>query len=68
MAASSLPPCDFAAVYHWPKIYRYRVADPGWRGTWNRYSGQRGSVVIGLAVAAGRYAYCIKWATAKVIR
>jgi hypothetical protein len=30
---------------------------------WNRYPG----ATIGAAVVMGRYAYCIKWAWAKVI-
>lgn len=50
-----------SVAYHWPRFYRYRVADHGCRVTWNRYAG---SVPIGLAVVVGRYAYCLKWAQA----
>jgi hypothetical protein len=61
------PPCGFRAAYHWPKFYRYLVAFPGLRAAWNRYDGQFGSATIGTAVVVGRYAYCVKWADAKVV-
>jgi hypothetical protein len=47
-------------VLHIPRMYRYRVADPGLRALWNRYPG----CVIGAAVVVGHYAYCVKWAAA----
>lgn len=47
-------------IWHWPRIYRYRVDSPGQRFMWNRY----GTQTIGLALVAGRYAYCAKWAWA----
>lgn len=50
-------------AWHWPLLYRYRVADPGLRVTLNRY----GSLTIGIAVVAGRHAYCVKWAKAKLL-
>lgn len=50
---------DRPVAYHWPRIYRYRVADPGFRCAWNQYPGVR----IGAAVVVGRYAYCVKWAS-----
>jgi hypothetical protein len=39
------------------------VADPGLRVTSNRY----GAALIGYALVAGRYAYCIKWADARAV-
>jgi hypothetical protein len=50
------------AEFHWPKFYRYRVADPGFRPVLNRYPG----VVIGVGLVVGRYVYCVKWAWARV--
>lgn len=47
---------------HRPKLYRYRVANPGFRAMWNRYENQFSRATIGLAVVIGRYAYCVKWA------
>jgi hypothetical protein len=45
---------------HWPKLYRYRVADPArFRPKWNRYPDH---APIGFAVTLGRWAYCVKWA------
>ena len=58
------PPCDFRAERHRPRVYRYVVADPGFRLRQNRY----GSALIGLALVGGRYAYCVKWADARVVR
>ncbi len=57
------------AGYHWPKLYRYRIADdlagtP--RATWNRYENQFSRATIGLAIIVGRYAYCVKWADSRV--
>jgi hypothetical protein len=43
---------------HFPKFYRYKVADPGFRAMWNRYPG----AIIGAALVVGGYAYCVKWA------
>lgn len=59
------PPCAFYPAWHRPRVYRYRVADPGLRMMRNRYTGRDGSATIGLAVTVGRYAYCIKWADAR---
>lgn len=56
------PPGTSRAVFHRPRAYRYRAADPGLRIVLNRYPG----AVIGVAMVAGRYAYCVKWADAKV--
>jgi len=39
------------------------VADPGFRLRQNRY----GPALIGLALMVGRYAYCVKWADARVV-
>jgi hypothetical protein len=55
--------------YHRPKFYRYRIADelPGTpRATWNRYENQFSRATIGLAIVVGRYAYCVKWASAEI--
>jgi len=57
------------AEYHWPKIYRYRIADdlPGTpRAMWNRYSNDFSRATIGFAVVVGRHAYCVKWAHARI--
>ncbi|MFC8009119.1 hypothetical protein [Streptomyces cinereoruber] len=54
------------AEYHWPKVYRYEVADRGPRFALNQYANQFTNVTIGLAVVIGRYAYCVKWAHARV--
>lgn len=59
------PPCAFRAVFHRPRIYRYRVADRGLRLARNRYAGQHGAATIGLAAVVGAYAYCVKWADAR---
>lgn len=61
------PPCAFKASYHRPHFYRYLVADPGLRFMRNRYTGQDATATIGLALAIGRWAYCVKWANAKTI-
>lgn len=62
-------PTHYAAP-HWPRFYRYHVADRGLRMMKNRYpSGPertKGSAWIGLAVVVGRYAYCVKWAGARM--
>jgi hypothetical protein len=50
-------------VFHRPRIYRYVVADPGLRLGVNRY----GTALIGLALVAGRFAYCVKWADARAV-
>jgi hypothetical protein len=60
------PACGFTAAPHRPIFYRYRVATPGLRLARNYYRGQGHSAFIGVALVAGRYAYCIKWADAKV--
>lgn len=52
----------FRPVLHRPRAYRYLVAEPGLHLTLNRYPG----AVIGVAFVAGRYAYCLKWADARV--
>jgi hypothetical protein len=57
------PPCSFRAASHRPQIYRYVVAERGLRLTPNRY----GAALIGLALTVGRYAYCVKWADARVV-
>ena len=57
------PPCIFHAVIHSPRFYRYVVADHRLRIMGNRY----GDALIGFALVAGRYAYCVKWADAKVV-
>jgi hypothetical protein len=49
------------AEFHRPQFYRYHVANPGFRFVLNRYPG----VIIGAALVAGRYAYCVKWAWAQ---
>lgn len=63
------------AEFHRPRMYRYRVADPGLRLARNRYpsSGEgaqqvRGSAWIGLALVVGHHAYCVKWAHARLRR
>jgi hypothetical protein len=61
------PPCGFRAAFHWPRAYRYRVADPGFRLMRNRYASPAGSATIGLALIVASYAYCVKWADAEVI-
>jgi hypothetical protein len=60
------PPCRFKAAYHRPRFYRYRVAKPGLRLMRNRYTGMSRGASIGLALTAGKYAYCAKWADAIV--
>lgn len=57
------PPCDSRAEWHRPRMYRYEVAYRGFRLMRNRY----GSAWIGLALVAGRYAYCVKWANARAV-
>lgn len=47
-------------VLHFPRLYRYRVSQPGLRASWNRYPG----CVIGAAVVVGKHAYCVKWGAA----
>jgi len=46
--------------WHMPRAYRYEVSRPGLRAALNRYP----SGIIGVAVVAGRFAYCLKWAAA----
>jgi hypothetical protein len=54
-------------VRHWPKFYRYRVAEPGlFRWTWNDYHSKTSRARIGFAVVIGHHAYCVKWADSKV--
>ena len=53
---------NFYAVLHHPRVYRYVVAEPGLRLVRNRY----GTILIGLVLVVGRYAYCIKWADARL--
>ncbi|MEU4170995.1 hypothetical protein AB0F46_29460 [Streptomyces sp. NPDC026665] len=53
-------------AYHRPKVYRYRVADPGLRVVPNRYANQFSKATIGIAVVVGRHAYCVKWANAEI--
>ena len=60
------PPCAFRAAWHPPAFYRYRIADPGLRIRRNRYSGRDGAATIGVAAVVGAYAYCVKWADARV--
>lgn len=58
------------AEYHRPRVYRYRVADPGLRLRRNRYTAMggddSGAAWIGLCLVVGRYAYCMKWANARM--
>jgi hypothetical protein len=57
-----------AKKMHWPKAYRYKVPPrEGARFMWNRYEAEIGRATIGCAVVVGRYAYCLKWADAKLI-
>lgn len=58
---------------HKPKFYRYEVADPGFRFGFNKYGpfGDRDVEVfrtafIGWYAVLGRYAYCVKWGSAKI--
>jgi hypothetical protein len=67
VAAVNDPPCSFRAAFHRPKFYRYRIADPGLRLRRNRYAGQFGAATIGLALAVGKHAYCVKWADARTV-
>lgn len=64
MTALTEPPLRCRPALHRPRAYRYRVADSGLRFMLNRYPG----AVIGAALTVGRYAYCLKWANAKVVR
>jgi hypothetical protein len=48
---------QFEMVWERPSAYRYLVAHPGLKLALNRYPG----AVIGIALIAGRYAYCLKW-------
>ena len=54
------------AKLHRPRFYRYKVADPGIRVTRNLYRNDSSCAFIGVAVVAGRFAYCVKWADAKL--
>lgn len=53
--------------FHRPTFYRYKVADSGFRAVRNRYT-EGGSITIGWAVVVGHYAYCVKWAWARLRR
>lgn len=49
----------------WPRVNRYRVAEPGWRFLWNDYDyrSQGGALYrIGAAVVLGRWCYGVRWA------
>jgi len=63
MAKLPEPPCRFGVAPHFPRLYRYQVADPGLRLALNAY----GRAVIGVALVIGRYAYCVKWGNATVL-
>lgn len=54
------------AKLHRPRFYRYKVAEPGFRAGRNLYRNDSSSTLIGVAVVAGRFAYCVKWADAKL--
>ena len=70
------------AEYRRPRFHRYEVAHPGFRMMRNVYPSARpperfvypkalrvidmGTAWIGLAVIVGRYAYCVKWAHARI--
>lgn len=58
------------AEFHWPRFYRYRLPLPRLGLYRNRYygCGCKGSAFIGLAIDIGRYAYCVKWADARIVR
>lgn len=58
-------PCGFRAEFHGPRFYRYQVADRGFRMVRNRYKSEWGTAFIGMALVAGKYAYCVKWANAR---
>ena len=53
--------------HHLPRVYRTRIADRGFRAAWNRYQ-EGGRVTIGASVVIGSYAYCLKWANARLRR
>ncbi len=60
------------AEYHLPRFYRYEVAHPGFRLHRNVYpcaprrQSDIGTAWIGLCLVVGRYAYCVKWAHARI--
>ncbi|GIH95345.1 hypothetical protein ACFFMN_23575 [Planobispora siamensis] len=61
------------AELHKPRLYRYRVADDaqGLRLSRNIYPSApeptaRGRAWIGLVLVVGCYAYCVKWAHARM--
>lgn len=69
------------AEYHRPRFYRCQVAHRGIQVGLNTYGGRRaaeaarlagapdlnlGTAWIGLALVLGRYAYCVKWAHARI--
>jgi hypothetical protein len=60
------------AEYHRPRFYRYEVAAPGFRLHRNVYpvapprQSDVGTAWIGLCLVMGRYAYCVKWAHARI--
>lgn len=51
-------------AWHLPRLYRYRVAEPGLRVCWNRYE-EPVRTTIGAAVVIGGHAYCVKWRWAR---
>lgn len=63
---AELRPGELRAKLHRPRFYRYKVADPGLRAMRNLYHNDSSSAFIGVAVVAGRFAYCVKWADAKL--
>jgi hypothetical protein len=56
---------------HWPRFYRFQVAERGLRVARNRYAfspAARGTVWIGMSLVVGRHAYCVNWAYARLRR
>lgn len=74
MAANTPRTFHHSAEYHPPRFYRYKVAAPGFRLLRNVYpcapprptETNVGTAWIGLCVILGRYAYCVKWADARL--
>lgn len=58
---TTAPDPRFRAVARRPRFYRYPVADPGFRLMRNISCG----AFIGLALVAGRWAWCVLWADSK---
>lgn len=50
---------DDRFYFEWrsPRVYRYRVANPGIRAQLNRYPG----CIIGAALVLRHHAYCVLW-------